>query len=59
MKRELKYALPAAFLLALVSGLLVPHTAYADGDKDKTVVIGPIVVTPDNPKTPPPPKKKS
>lgn len=58
MKHELKYALPAAFMLALISGLLVPHTAYADGNKDKTVVIGPIVVTPD-PAPTPPPKKKS
>ena len=57
MKRKTRYILPAALMLALVSGLLVPPTAYADGDRDKTVVIGPIVVTPD-PAPSPHPKKR-
>ena len=57
MKQKTRYILPAALMLALVSGLLVPHTAYADGDRDKTVVIGPIVVTPD-PAPSPHPKKR-
>ena len=57
MKRKTRYILPAALMLALVSGLLVPPTAYADGDRGKTVVIGPIVVTPD-PAPSPHPKKR-
>ena len=57
MKQKTRYILPAALMLALVSGLLVPHSAYADGDRDKTVVIGPIVVTPD-PAPAPHPKKR-
>jgi len=57
MKRETtrRRILPAALALALLGGLMTPHTAFADGDKGKDgkgVVIGPIVVTPD------PPKKK-
>ena len=57
MKQKTGYMVPAALMLALVSGLLVPHTAYADGDRGKTVVIGPIVVTPD-PAPSPHPKKR-
>ena len=57
MKRKTQCIVPAALTLALVSGLLVPHTVYADGDRGKTVVIGPIVVTPD-PAPAPHPKKK-
>ena len=57
MKQKTRYILPAALMLALVSGLLVPHTAHADGDRGKTVVIGPIVVTPD-PAPSPHPKKR-
>ena len=59
MKREItpRRALSAALALALLGGLLMPHTAFADGDKTKgkkgpVVVIGTPVVTPD------PPKKK-
>ena len=58
MKQKIRYALPAAFMLVLVSGFFAPHTAYAGGNKDKTVVIGPIIITPD-PAPAPPPKKKS
>ena len=57
MKQKTRYMVPAALMLALVSGLLVPHTAHADGDRGKTVVIGPIVVTPD-PAPSPHPKKR-
>ena len=50
-------ALSAALALMLLGGLLMPHAAFADGDKGKdgkktVVIIGPITKTDD------PPKKK-
>ena len=56
-KTALRVAL--GMLAALTLAGMVPHTALADGDKDKKkkdpvpIVIGPITTTPDNP-----PKKK-
>ena len=58
MKRQTttRRALPGMLALGLLGGLLIPQIAHADGDKNKTVIVGPIVVTPDDPA--PPPKKK-
>ena len=47
-----------ALLAALTLSGLLPHAAFADGDKDKKkkepvpIVIGPITTTPDPPKKP-------
>ena len=52
-----KNAICALLAVLTLSGLL-PHAAFADGDKDKKkkepvpIVIGPITTTPDPPKKP-------
>ena len=54
---EWKKTAICAALIALAAAGMVPHSAFADGDKDKKkkdpVIIGPITTTND-----PPPKKK-